>query len=257
MAAYLQMLTVLIACAVLLTPSLAQKAPRFKACKRGQPKDKLDECVRDSLQRAVPELVKGLPEYGLLTIDPLHVESLQVTKGSNQKKAVNVDISFKNLDIIGLKNAKIKSVDMDVDNYKMKAKIDIEGPILLQGDYTIKGKVLVLPIEGSGKCNITLVNPKGEITDLSGKPITKDGKQYAQVNTLKFVVKDVERVHYDLENLFNGNKELGNNMNLVLNDNWKEVYQDMKAPVESALSLAFREATKKVFKIVPYNRVFP
>lgn len=34
-------------------------APRFKACKRSQPADKLNECVRDSLQKAVPELVKG------------------------------------------------------------------------------------------------------------------------------------------------------------------------------------------------------
>lgn len=45
---------------------------------------------------------------------------------------------------------------MDVNKYKMKAKIDIPGPVYLQGDYTIKGKVLVLPIEGSGRCNITL-----------------------------------------------------------------------------------------------------
>lgn len=46
-------------------------------------------------------------------------------------------------------------------------------------------------------------------------------------------------------------------MNLVLNDNWKEIYQDMKIPVETALGLAYRQIAHNVFKDVPYNKIFP
>jgi hypothetical protein len=40
---------------------------------------------------------------------------------------------------------------------------------------------------------------------------------------------DPELVSYNFENLFNGDKQLGDNINRVLNDNWKEVFDDVKA----------------------------
>uniref|UniRef100_A0A1B6IS95 Protein takeout-like n=1 Tax=Homalodisca liturata TaxID=320908 RepID=A0A1B6IS95_9HEMI len=254
MAALRTLLLLLVAAALAVTAS-AQKAPRFKVCKRSLPAAKLNECVRDSLQKAVPELVKGLPEFGLHTIDPLHVNSLQVpSRGS--KSVVSVDITFNNLDIVGLRNAKIKSADVDLAKYRMTSKIDVDGPISLLGDYKIKGKVLVLPIEGSGRCNITLVNPKGEITEMQAKPVTRGGKEYVQVTSLKFVVKEADRVYYDLENLFGGNKQLGNNMNEVLNDNWKQVFEEMKTPVQTALGLAFRTIADNVARKIAFNDIF-
>lgn len=45
---------------------------------------------------------------------------------------------------------------MDLPNLHMKMKLHIEGNAYLQGDYKVDGKVLVLPIQGSGRCNITL-----------------------------------------------------------------------------------------------------
>lgn len=53
------------------------------------------------------------------------------------------------------------------------------------------------------------VNPKGEITELLAKPKQKDGKMFAQVTSLKFINYNTDRVYYQLDNLFNGNKELG------------------------------------------------
>lgn len=50
----------------------------------------------------------GLPDYGLLSIDPLRVQSLQVPRG---KSAVSIDIGFKDLDILGFGNVKIDSVE--------------------------------------------------------------------------------------------------------------------------------------------------
>lgn len=53
------------------------------------------------------------------------------------------------------------------------------------------------------------MNPKGEITELLAKPKQKDGKMFAQVTSLKFINYNTDRVYYQLDNLFNGNKELG------------------------------------------------
>lgn len=38
----------------------------------------------------------------------------------------------------------------------MRATVDISEPLHLDGDYTIKGRVLVLPITGEGKCSLRL-----------------------------------------------------------------------------------------------------
>jgi hypothetical protein len=39
------------------------------------------------------------------------------------------------------------------------------------------------------------------------------------------VTIDPEMVWVNFENLFNGNKQLGDNINRVLNDNWKELLE--------------------------------
>lgn len=58
------------------------------------------------------------------------------------------------------------------------------------------------------------VNPKGEITELLAKPKQKDGKMFAQVTSLKFINYDSDRVYYQLNNLFNGNKALGKSQSI-------------------------------------------
>jgi Haemolymph juvenile hormone binding protein (JHBP) len=52
------------------------------------------------------------------------------------------------------------------------------------GNYKINGKVLVLPIQGDGKCNLTIDN-----VEIRGKfspdVIMKNGKEYLQAKKLK------------------------------------------------------------------------
>lgn len=48
---------------------------------------------------------------------------------------------------------------MDWDNYDIQIDADVvDGPSYLLGDYTIEGKVLVAPVRGKGKMNVTLGN---------------------------------------------------------------------------------------------------
>lgn len=45
---------------------------------------------------------------------------------------------------------------MDLPNMNMKVKLHFDDNVFLQGNYKVDGKVLVLPIQGSGRCNVTL-----------------------------------------------------------------------------------------------------
>lgn len=58
--------------------------------------------------------------------------------------------------------------------------------VALIGDYSINGRILVLPIQGEGKCNLTLDNMDISIK-WTGNSVTKNGKEYLQTDKFKFV----------------------------------------------------------------------
>lgn len=63
---------------------------------------------------------------------------------------------------------------------------------------------------------------------LNYEEFVKNGKTY-----IKFVNSELDidpsLVTYNFENLFNGDGSLGNNVNQVLNENWNEVFTDVKS----------------------------
>jgi len=44
----------------------------------------------------------------------------------------------------------------NIDNYTFSLKADFDEPLVLEGFYNIQGKIIILPIEGEGKSNLTL-----------------------------------------------------------------------------------------------------
>lgn len=66
-----------------------------------------------------------------------------------------------------------------------------------------------------------------------------------------------ERVYFQYDNLFNGDETLGPNMNKFMNDNWKEIFNEMKGPFEESFGLIFLDITNRVFSRVPIDEIFP
>lgn len=57
-------------------------------------------------------------------------------------------------------------------------------------------------------------------------------------------------------NLFNGNKELGDNMNLFLNENWSDIFMEVKLSIEKAFVKVVKDYINNVFENIPYNSLF-
>lgn len=141
---------------------------------------------------------------------------------------------------------------------------DIEGTHLIRlrceyitilADYKIDGKVLILPITGSGKSNLTFLDPE-LIIAIKAEPTERDGKTYMKFTDIKLTMNKLSRMCLNLENLFNGDKALGDNMNKFLNDNWNDVFQELKEPVLAGLSETAREYMSKTLENIPYNELF-
>ena len=109
--------------------------------------------------------------------------------------------------------------------------------------YELNGKVLLLPIKGEGDSNITfskyfrifvilvlsfffVVNFHANYRSFYDEVVRNDKTYFKTVKSE--LDSSAERWYFHFDNLFNGNKELGDNINLVMNDNWKEIADELQ-----------------------------
>lgn len=64
------------------------------------------------------------------------------------------------------------------------------------------------------------------------------------------------RLYIQLDNLFNGNKQLGDTMNSFMNENWKELYNELKSGILDALAAVIVNLVNNVFIRVQYEQLF-
>ncbi|KAF5286931.1 hypothetical protein FQR65_LT12390 [Abscondita terminalis] len=231
--------------------SCALKLPaEFEKCKRSDPN--INECLKSAIQSAMPVLAKGLPEFNFDSIKPVKVPSLTIGEGTG---AVHVVQNYKNLEIHNLETAKIESVKSTITDDVMKIEANLYfDAVTVEADYNLDGNILVFPIKGDGKCTLSLKNCKVTM-DIEGEMFTKKEQPHVQVKD--FIIKlDPGKVEFDFKNLFNGDAKLGDEMNKLLNDNWSDVFVDVKSGYEDALSAIFKNIANLIFKKIPYNEIF-
>ncbi|PSN41695.1 hypothetical protein C0J52_20739 [Blattella germanica] len=221
--------------------------PSFvKACSFNDPN--LNECAKKSAIAAIPEFVKGNAKYRIPSVDPLAIESMHIQQGTG---SVGLTLDSRNCLMHGLKNVDVQAIR--IDPIKYHTEYDWFFPqITMKCDYNVKGRVLLLPIQGEGKSIYVLNNVIGNYTydyDLIKK---EDNLEYAVPKNPKLVFKTQE-LKINLENLFNGNKFLGDNMNTILNDNWEELMKDMGPAFSKALGDFINQCLTNVYDLVPYE----
>lgn len=212
------------------------------------------DCIVQSANKVV-ELNSKLGHSGinLIPLDPLHIPSIKIKQGA--ESPVNIELSFKDVDLIGLgqqKFTKISGFQKDPNGkYHLKAK----GPhIYLVGPYQISGRVLILPIQGEGDNNITLTNPELEIV-FDGRSYKRNGKEYLKMENTSLTFT-VTNMHFHFKNLYKGDRALGDSTNLFLNENWKDIFHEIKGSIFDAFTLIAQGALTNVFNKVPYKELF-
>uniref|UniRef100_A0A336LPE9 CSON015406 protein n=1 Tax=Culicoides sonorensis TaxID=179676 RepID=A0A336LPE9_CULSO len=186
-------------------------------------------CLARTINSILPNHFNGIRKLNLVPFDPLKIEKMDIVQGGNSP--VNIVLNFKDVDFLGLSGAQVKTVkgfEPDFKNKKVEIRVTIPIASLL-GNYKINGRVLVLPIQGEGRSNLTLTNADIGLKFLP-KSVMKGDKEYMQVDKIKLVVLNLDRLNIFLGNLFNGDKLLGDNMNEFLNENWKDIWNELKAP---------------------------
>lgn len=126
--------------------------------------------------------------------------------------------------------------------------------ITITGRYKISGRVLVLPIHGEGNADLVFDNTK-LVIKYKPKVIEKNGKEYVKAERFQLDF-DTTRMHTKLDNLFNGDKALGENMNLFLNENWRDIFDELKPAITFAVEEILKGIINRIFVRLPYSDIF-
>lgn len=93
-------------------------------------------------------------------------------------------------------------------------------------------------------------------TELFGQEYKKNGKNFLRIKDMK-IKYDLSDVKIQLDNLFNGDKALGQRMNDFLNENWKSLAEEVRPLMNKALVDILRASIDKLFDSFSYDDLLP
>ncbi|XP_017773964.1 PREDICTED: protein takeout-like [Nicrophorus vespilloides] len=241
MSRFVQLLAVF---AAFLSCNSAEIPSYLTTCSRSDPN--FQKCCLESGRRAIPQLAKGDKRLKLRVLEPLAIPEIRIDTSGNLK------LTLTDVILYGLGNMQLRKMNFDLE--KQTISLDMHNDnIQVIGDYTIDGRILILPITGNGKINVTMVN--GAIGySFQYDIIQKNGVEY-----IKALEPDVtlvsERTYYKLDNLFNGDKRLGEEMNKFLNENHKEMSKELNPSITETISAIATEIVENVLNVIPYHEL--
>lgn len=235
---------------LLITLTSAAKFPAdIPQCKVGD-----TVCLPKVITDIVQKYPNGHTGLSIPPMEPLRINRIDIAQGGNSP--VSINLNFKDLDLGGLSKAVITRVvgfgsDPKTSKYEVYATVP---KIVITGKYKIDGRILVLPIRGEGDAHLVFDNA---VLNVKYKPkvIEKKGKQYIQTERFQLDF-DTTQLHINLQNLFNGDKNLGENMNQFLNQNWRDILNELKPAVTFAVEEILKGIINRIFLKIPYNEIF-
>lgn len=241
--------------AVITTTSALELPSNFKVCHK-QPEPKYTKCLNEAVEVAASILVNGLKNLKILPIDPLQINRVKFGDQTSTKQSVSLEQEYRDIKITGIsKGLKIDTELMDVDNKNMIIFNSNSPQIIIAGNYKINGKILVLPVYGQGKYNITFKETLAKHKIYIEK-YEKNGEIYMRVTKYHINLRP-KFVTLQYDNLFNGDPELGMQINKFINENSDIVLQEFQDSLGEVIAAAFMQIANKIVTRVPLNKLLP
>ncbi|KAJ6635871.1 Protein takeout [Pseudolycoriella hygida] len=134
-------------------------------------------------------------------------------------------------------------------------EIHLKGKRLdLIGNYILRGQILILPVRGDGAANVTIINPNIHLI-FTGSPSIVEGKTYMQTYDLK-VTFSVDRLIFHFDNLYNGDKALGDTTNRFINEYWRDIYLEIKPSLLRTFEEQIQVIANTAMAKLPFDEYF-
>ncbi|KAJ1519210.1 hypothetical protein ONE63_009535 [Megalurothrips usitatus] len=173
----------------------------------------------------------------------------------SQSNGILLNVTWKPASIYGLPDATLYNTKMSFEKKTMS--FDVALPSLtLSGPHKVTGRILLLPITGSGPSKIVLTNATLHIAMNWPIHVGADGKEYVSVGDGEVKITRCDLLEIELQGLFNGHKVLGAEMNKILNQNWRLLHQELSPSVANRIFEEFRKVIEILLKNVPVTDLF-
>ncbi|XP_022828211.1 uncharacterized protein LOC111357662 [Spodoptera litura] len=215
----------------------AAYAPFIEKCKWDDSK-----CIKATAQNAIPILAAGIPELGVETLDPFSMKTLDASSPT-------LKLLLWNITGTGLKDCIAKKVQRDIGKSKITVKLQCSVDFV--GKYEMKGRMLMLPIEGKGDAHVVL-RKVVITTDVDiGDNLGRDGEKHWSIKNWKHTYDVKEKSTIELENLFNGNQVLGNAARAMIESSSNEIVKEIGPPIVKAIISRIVDNIQAFFENVP------
>ncbi|KAF3427238.1 hypothetical protein E2986_02260 [Frieseomelitta varia] len=280
-----------------LTTVIAVELPKnWEVCSRSLPEEEFSKCLDKAARDAVVSLAGG-ENFSVPTIFPVEPLLVDNVKIGGSQGSVSLKQEYKNIKLYGLtKDLEIHNHHLELDNGCLLTSDSFNPQVDFVADYKLDGKVLLLPVRGSGKSNITMckyiclyyslipyINFKFNMlfliiteicvyirqlllfeyldglkshNELACEKYKKNGETYLKIKKYSVTFRP-DKVKLNFDNLFNGDKVIGTQLNTFMNENADLLFKELQGPYEETFSQVFTKLSNEVFSRVPMNKIFP
>ncbi|KAL3277272.1 hypothetical protein HHI36_012622 [Cryptolaemus montrouzieri] len=204
-------------------------------------------CFLEKGNAAIPLIAKGDPEYNIPKMDPFEIPVVKLF--SSPSMALNLT----NLKIYGLENLKIIDIEVDLNRRMFRTTLKGENVTAI-GNYSIDGKILVMPIKSKGLFSMYIQNGIYIATKID-HIIDKHGEKYYKP-VFEPLDYHLEKVDFQIHNLFGENKVLGDEVNRFLNNNWDILMIEFGPEIAQIISKIITDIFDNLAAVVPVKYVF-
>ncbi|XP_045480992.1 protein takeout-like [Harmonia axyridis] len=206
-----------------------------------------DACFITNGNKAIPLIAKGDSEYGIPNMIPLKIPFMKLID------TPNLHMNLTNIEVHGLN--KMELVAYKSDFGKNSFFFSLKGDnITVVGNYKADGKILIMPLKGEGIFSFYFKNGIYNI-HLSANIFEKNGEKYFKLSKL-IIESKFEKIVFHLDNLFEGNKQLGDQVNNFLNENWESLATDFGPGIEKNVAKIVSEIFINTTSVVPMKNTF-
>ncbi|XP_066144970.1 protein takeout-like [Euwallacea fornicatus] len=228
--------------------------PEIKVCLKSDPN--FEECMKKSIGSTLKFLKDGNKELGFPIIEPFYVEKLELV--ADPKKSVKLSQQYEHIYMHGFTNSEVTKFNLNFGIPGKSAcewKMEIYTPISrMEANYKLTGQILLFPINGHGKCNVTLINLRNQHS-AQCETYTKKGKTYLRLTRYTINMK-ADNCHFDFPNIIPGNEQISKEVGKIVNENSLEIFQDVKSGFEQMLSKLHKDAANNILTKFPEEELF-
>jgi len=179
------------------------------------------------------------------------IEKLQV-KPSGNTRSIGLQLTCDRCIIQGLSKSKLNEITIDLQKKYVHMKL-LFPKLVISGNYNTTGRILVLPITGEGLANISITNVDVDL-GMDLRYYKKKGVDHFMVSKYK-VNFTGDGLTINLENLLK-DKTLSDNMNVVLNENWKDVLEELRPAISETIGEIIKLTINQASEVVPFDELF-